>query len=229
MFQELLRIFRANDPLREMGQSFSEMLELSRGITLEAGEIYFSGEEADPEQRIRILQQDVKINKLERKIRKQAITHLTLSGNAPSAPYCLLLMSLVKDVERIGDYAKNLAEVIDFRTGPPVQDDLTEELKDVRARVEGMFETASAVFEASDRERATRLIEEGKQLGRRCDALVERIALSEYDARGAAAAVLGARYYKRIAGHLLNVMTGVVMPLHKLDYYDEDDVEVDSE
>lgn len=226
MLQELLRIFRANDPLREMGRSFSEMLELSRGVTLEAGGIYFSGE-ADPEQRIRLLQQDVQINKLERRIRKQVVTHLSLSGNTPSAPYCLLLMSLVKDVERIGDYAKNLAEVIDFRTGPPAQDELTEELKNVRAGVEGMFETASAVFEASDRERATRLIEEGKQLGRRCDALVERIALSDYDARGAAAAVLGARYYKRIAGHLLNVMTGVVMPLHKLDYYDEDDVEVD--
>lgn len=228
MLQELLRIFRANDPLREMGRSFSEMLELSRGVTLEAGEIYFSGE-SDPEQRIRLLQQDVQINKLERRIRKQVITHLSLSGNTPSAPYCLLLMSLVKDVERIGDYAKNLAEVIDFRTGPPAQDELTEELKNVRAGVEGMFETASAVFEASDRGRATRLIEEGKQLGRRCDALVERIALSDYDARGAAAAVLGARYYKRIAGHLLNVMTGVVMPLHKLDYYDEDDVEVEPE
>ena len=33
--------------------------------------------------------------------------------------------------------------------------------------------------------------------------------------------VLGARYYKRIESHLLNILSGVVMPLHKLDYYDE--------
>jgi len=34
--------------------------------------------------------------------------------------------------------------------------------------------------------------------------------------------VLAARYYKRIESHLLNILSGVVMPLHKLDYFDED-------
>ena len=33
--------------------------------------------------------------------------------------------------------------------------------------------------------------------------------------------VLGTRYYKRIESHLLNILSGVVMPLHKLDYYDD--------
>ena len=30
------------------------------------------------------------------------------------------------------------------------------------------------------------------------------------------------RHYKRVAAHLLNVLSGIVMPLHKLDYYDEE-------
>jgi len=34
--------------------------------------------------------------------------------------------------------------------------------------------------------------------------------------------VLATRYYKRIGGHVLNVLSSVVMPLHKVDYYDED-------
>ena len=33
--------------------------------------------------------------------------------------------------------------------------------------------------------------------------------------------VLGARHYKRILAHLMNVLSGVVMPLHKLDFFDE--------
>lgn len=220
MLNELLKIFRSDDPLAEMSGSFSDMLALAREVTLEAGDIYFTGE-ADPEQRTRLLKQDVKINQLERRIRKHVIAHLSLPGNAASAPYCLLLMSLVKDVERIGDYAKNLAEVIDFRAGPPASDELTAELAEIRSGVEGMFDAASGVFQASDRDRAVELIQEGKNLARRCDALVERIARSDYDARSTAAAVLGSRYYKRIGSHLLNVLTGVVMPLHKLDYYDE--------
>ena len=51
-----------------------------------------------------------------------------------------------------------------------------------------------------------------------------RIARSDYDAATATAMVLGTRYYKRIGGHVLNVLSGVTMPLHKVDYYDEDAV-----
>ena len=44
-----------------------------------------------------------------------------------------------------------------------------------------------------------------------------------YDGRTAAAIVMGTRFYKRIVGHVINILTGVVQPLHKLDYYDEDE------
>ena len=38
------------------------------------------------------------------------------------------------------------------------------------------------------------------------------------------ALVLGTRFYKRIGGHVLNVLSSVVMPLHKIDYYHEESV-----
>ena len=60
---------------------------------------------------------------------------------------------------------------------------------------------------------------------RRCDALIPKIAKAEYSAASTVTVVLGTRYYKRILGHLLNVLSGVVMPLHKLDYCDEKVVE----
>ena len=41
-------------------------------------------------------------------------------------------------------------------------------------------------------------------------------------------AVLGTRYYKRIGGHVLNVLSSVVMPLHKVDYDDEDEIQKSS-
>ena len=220
MLRELLTIFRSGDPLASMGKDFTTMLELSRDLTLEAGRIYF-GTDVNPEERTRLHKRDVAINKLERKIRKRVIAHLSFPGNEPSVPYCLLLMSLVKDVERIGDYAKNLLEGVDLRSGPAPSDEIMAELAEIRAGVEESFAATAAVFTQSDRDRAVDLIDEGKSLAGRCDALVERIAKSDYDARAATAAVLGARYYKRIGGHVLNVLTSVVMPLHRLDYYDE--------
>jgi hypothetical protein len=55
----------------------------------------------------------------------------------------------------------------------------------------------------------------------RCDDLISRVAVSAHDASTTTTLVLGARYYKRIEAHLLNILSGVVMPLHKVDYYDE--------
>lgn len=220
MLRELVSIFRSSKPLSAMGDNFAEMLKLTYETTLQAGEVVF-GAETVPEIRTRIYKQDVKINKLERAIRKQVIAHLSLSGNSASLPYCLLLISLVKDVERIGDYAKNLSEVSDLHPGALPDDPLVAELREIRKGVEAAFAVTADVFTKSDRERAVELIREGRDLGHRCDVLVERVARSEYDAATATAVVLGTRYYKRIGAHVVNVLSSVVMPLHKLDYYDE--------
>ncbi len=220
MLYELLKFFRSAQPLQDMGDNFTKMFELSYHLTREAGEIYF-GKQATPEERTRIYKRDVEINKLQRVIRKQVIAHLSLHGNSPNLPYCLVLVSLVKDVERIGDYAKNLTEVPDIRPGPLPDDEMVAELREIRTGVETAFGEAKETFASSDRERAMTLIQQGRDMAQRSEALIARVARSDYDAGTAVAIVLGARYYKRIGGHVLNVLSSVVMPLHKLDYYDE--------
>ncbi|NIM52129.1 MAG: hypothetical protein GTN78_08175 [Gemmatimonadales bacterium] len=223
MLRELLSIFRSDKPLAEMGENFARMLKLAYEQTVAAGEIYF-GMQAKPEARTQVYMQDVQVNKLERKIRKQVISHLSLRGTSPSLPYCLLLMSLVKDVERLGDYAKNLSEVTELRTDPLPDDEIVAELREIRAGVEAAFAATAEVFAISDRESAVELIRQGRDVAHRCDVLVEKISRSSYDANTATALVLGTRFYKRIGGHVLNVLSSVVMPLHKLDYYDEKEI-----
>ncbi len=221
MLRELIRIFKSSDPLGDMASHFSEMLEIAREITLKAGEMFFESRES-PEERTWIYQQDVKVNELERQIRKEVISHLSLSGNFLDLPYCLLLMSLVKDVERIGDYAKNLTEISEFHAGPLPDDELVAELREIRSSVEAAFSGLADVLARSDREAALNLTRRGKEVARRCDMLVTKAARSSYDASTTAAVVLSTRHYKRIGGHVLNILSSVVMPLHKLDYYDED-------
>jgi phosphate uptake regulator len=223
MLRELLSIFRSGEPLSKMGDNFADMLSLAYDLTLRAGEIFFRMD-ASPEERTAIYKTDVRVNKLERVIRKQVIAHLSLSGNTASLPYCLLLMSLVKDVERIGDYAKNLSEVMEYHFGSLPDDEIMAELREIRVAVEAAFAVTAEVFTTSDRERAGELIQEGRDLAHRCEALVDRIARSGYSASAATAAVLGTRYYKRISAHVINILTSVVMPLHKLDYYDEGEI-----
>ncbi len=220
MLRELLSIFRSGNPLKAMADNFSEMLKLVYELAVMGGNLYFE-KSAAPDDRTQIYKQDIRVNKLERVIRKQVIGHLAVRGNSPDLPYCLALMSLVKDVERIGDYAKNLAEVPDFSPNALPDDETSAELREIRTGVEEILLAGARVFEESDDERAVELIRSGQDLAQRADALIRNIARSSYDASTAVALVLGTRYYKRIAAHMLNVLSSVVMPLHKLDYYDE--------
>ena len=86
------------------------------------------------------------------------------------------------------------------------------------------FKALSVVFGRSDRERAVELIQKGRHAAHRCEALIARIARSNYDAGTVTALVLATRHYKRIGGHVLNILSSIVMPIHKIDYYDEDEV-----
>ena len=220
MLRELLSLFRSNDAIADMGAGFSRMLELATELTLDAGRHFFDGPPT-PDERTSVSARDVQLNKMERRLRKQVITHLALGEGQRDAAYGLLLMSLVKDVERIGDYCKNLSEVYDDGGGPIPDDENAAELRELRTVVEESLSAAAAVFSVSDTDTALDLIRRGREVNRRCDALVKRVAGSDYGAATTTTLVLGARYYKRIESHLLNVLSGVVMPLHKLDYYDE--------
>jgi phosphate transport system protein len=223
MLRELIAILRSDNPLKPMGDNFNRMFQLTKDMALDAGTIFFEGN-APPERRTRLYETDVEVNKLERVIRKQVVAHLSVAGNSPDLPYCLRLMSLVKDVERLGDYAKNLSELVDMYAGELPQDDVLKELKEIRKGVEEAFVAAADILDSSDTERAIEFIRKGRDFAHRCDALIQKISRTEYDAGTTTAVVLATRYYKRFAGHVLNILSSVVMPLHKLDYYDEDEI-----
>ncbi len=226
MFRQLLTIFRSGDPMHTLGEDFVRMLKLAENMTTSSGQIFMGEETAEPS-RLQVYEFDVQVNKLERDIRKRIVAHLSIPGNSSDAAHSLLLMSLVKDVERVGDYAKNLSETAEIQSGVIPDDDNGREMRDIREQVEVAFAAVADTFVTSDHERALALIEKCRGTAQRCDALVARVSRSEYDASTTAALVLGARYYKRINGHLLNVLSSVVMPVYKVDYYDEDEIPKD--
>lgn len=221
MFKELLAILRGDTPLNETTADFERMLALAQDMVLEASEIFWGASNAGA--RLDALRRkDVAVNKLERTIRKRAATHLSLSERKHDVPYNLLMMSLVKDVERLGDYAKNLAEAGALIEAPFPPGPQRDELRAIRDSVEAFVKEAAVVLTASNSQRAVELTEQHRSVAKRCDALLRDLAHSDMQAAHAVTMTLGARYYKRIDGHLLNLVSSVIMPLHKLDYFDED-------
>jgi phosphate uptake regulator len=226
MLKQVLSIFRGKPPLVTATERFSQMLEITQEMILDASAVYW-GKVLSPEERTALYDRDVEVNKLEREIRKLIIAHMSVRVGV-DVPFGLLMMSLVKDVERLGDYAKNLAEVPEMTGQPQLpDDDNARELAEIRQAVETLAGETAQVWAASDAERARELTISGRAVSKRCDKLVAQIAAGDYSAKVAVCLTMGTRFYKRIAGHLLNLLSSVLMPLHKLDYYDEKVLESD--
>jgi len=220
MLKRILAIFSGAAPPDEIQETFNELLSIVEAMVLEAGEIYWKGG-ATEERREALYRRDIDVNRKVRKVRRLVATHLSVSGSTGDVPYGLLMMSLVKDVERIGDYCKNLVDVSQLVPESMPEIPVVGELAEVRESVEILARDARQAFLESDEMRAAVLIQEGRQVSRRCDEIVERTAHSDLGAARAVKISTGARFYKRIEGHFLNLISSVVMPLDKLDFFDE--------
>jgi len=222
VFGKLINYLRGDTLLQSATEDFERMLELTREMIVDASGVYW-GREMKPEELTALYEKDVKVNKFERHIRKRVIAHIS-GPAATEVPYGMLLMSLVKDAERLGDYAKNLSEVpglTGIGDNDLPDDEVVGELDEIRRAVESLAKEGVGVYKRSDDERAKELTVEGRSVLKRCDRLIPRIADSDYTAAVAVHLTLGTRFYKRIEGHLLNLLSSIIMPLHKLDYYDE--------
>jgi phosphate transport system protein len=163
---------------------------------------------------------DHRVNEAEREIRRELVVHASVHGGLDT-PAVLVYMSIVKDVERVGDYAKNLFDVAaDGGQLHDVSD--TEHLQALRDQVAGFIEHCRSTFAARDAERARALLTEGDELLDHFDDLVSALVGGQDQGDKAVARALTHRYFKRIVAHLMNVLSSVVMPIDRIDYFDED-------
>ena len=218
MWLELLSIFRKGDAMETLAGEFREMLQLLKEMSqIVNGHIF--DQDLSLDDRSKVYKLDVRVNKLERSIRKRVVSHVTLSRD--HVPYCLLLMTLVKDAERIGDYWKNISEVSTLGAGKVPEGELKAELREIIDLAMTLMNDLVPILDSSDRERAEELLQIARLTGKRCDQLLVELAKSDFQAAETTAMVLLTRFHKRIIGHSFNILSSVVMPLHKVDFYDE--------
>lgn len=162
---------------------------------------------------------DRRINEAEREVRRDLVVHASVHGTSQVSAV-LIYMSIVKDVERIGDYAKNIFDIANGGADLSDQPD-SAELVAYRDRISEMITEAASAFAEEDTDAANALIAEADGMQDEFDAKVAVLVTSDRPGRESVPRALLFRYYKRIIGHLMNVLSAVVMPLDRLDYYDE--------
>ncbi|MGD8307770.1 MAG: PhoU domain-containing protein [Ignavibacteria bacterium] len=218
MIHEILSIFKSNTLMDRAFQRSNDMLGLTYRMYLQAREVLRKTEHN--QLNIDIFDEDSEVNKYQREVRRDVFNHLVLtSGEQLSSG--LVLISIVIDIERIGDFTKNITEVAinhPQRLHGGVYED---EIIRIENAVEDNFKRSIYVFKNSDEEAARELINNLKWISKSCDDILMSLVKQtdpSITSGSAAALALYIRSLKRIHSHLKNVTTSVVNPFHRIGF-----------
>ncbi len=217
----------ADKPLEEIESLIVQMLQDNRHTFDLAINALIGGTDAKSVGK-EVRKSDKRVNRAEREVRRRLIVHAAIQGERVDLTRVLIAMSVIKDAERVGDQAKNIWDLADAGIDFSTADDL-KWLQGLRDQTSRFIAECSRIYQSRDSEAAHALIPEMDAVLDEYDACVIGQLDSEDGAREAVPRALLCRYLKRITGHLMNVITSLVMPIERLDYYDEKKSDRESE
>ena len=164
---------------------------------------------------------DKRVNKAERAVRRELVVHVSVRGASADIPLVLASMSVVKDAERIGDHSKDIWDIANSGVDLSEAEDIDSLIR-CRDRISSLIGETARVFGERDVEAAHAMLKTEDEIQDEYDDLIDQQLHTDQPAREAVPRALLYRYFKRITAHLMNILTSLVMPIDRLDYYDED-------
>ena len=187
-----------------------KMLERAEGMFgVACGKLLEEGGDVD------IGQSDEDINVGERMVRRMVFQHIMVNPQQ-DLPAGLSLISIVHDVERIGDYAKSLLELNQWLNLCAAEGRYATMCRDIHGQIMPFFGLTLRALRDSDPDAAREVMKKHLDVKKRTDEVV-KVAMEDEDAgRDAVLFTLTSRYLRRVSGHLSNVSSSVVNPLDQL-------------
>ncbi|HEU4319467.1 MAG TPA: PhoU domain-containing protein [Acidimicrobiia bacterium] len=213
----MFSIFRDTDQLATVEQQLHGMLagcqdtfRLATSALFGEEDVKAAGEQLD--------ETDKDLNRTERAIRRELLVHGTVRGADIDTGLMLAYMSISKDIERIGDYCKNIWNLAEMGVTFEGAEDW-EELTRHRHRVAELLERALRAFADQDADAVHEMIPAIREDLQHYDAHIIQFVASDLPGRFSTPRALFYRYLKRISAHLSNTLSSVVMPVDRLDFY----------
>ncbi|NHZ87111.1 MAG: hypothetical protein GWP19_14770 [Planctomycetia bacterium] len=220
MWKELIKIWKSDDLLTQAWDNSYEMLQLSREMFIQS--VTMLRKQSKQKTLVALKKRDREINEFHRNIRRKVMTHLVLQKDSTDIPNGLVLINMVVDIERVGDYCKNILDLAISTPKSFKPEKISIELKAIEDEVIKRFDQTMEAIHSQDSEVAKELIAtHRKMVAKSSDKLADQILKGKITFNSeskAAAVVLYARYLKRIGSHLTNIMTTLVNPFEAIGY-----------
>ena len=218
MIREFLKLLRKDDLLTQAGNACDEMLELCNSMVGASVESLRQREDAQID--LDLYAMDKKLNSFERDVRRKVMTHLSL-GHSEDLSAGLGVVSIVIDIERIGDYTKNILDLARAHPGKLHGGPLENDVKEIETEVLSHFSRTVKAFKDGDEVAASALMKEYKtDISGRCSKIEDQLVSGkvELKASDAVAVALYLRFLKRISAHARNLISSLVNPFHRIGY-----------
>ena len=220
-FREIYEIWRRDNSLNLALKESYEMLGKTHTMFQES--VNLLRDLATTRMNLNIYDADRSINAYQIQVRKRVLRYLAIAGTVDMLPG-LVLTSIVIDIERIGDYTKNITELATTYPGKLDCGSFEQRVIHIEQIVEQLFGEIRSILESSDRQAARRLIDECSRVRGDADQIIDSLIKADHESMGraqTAAVALYVRYLKRVAAHLLNILSSVVNPFESIGYREQ--------
>ncbi len=219
-FKDILQLWRSEDLLAQAWDESCEMLKLSQDMFIESVKHLRQNEDKSVLQELK--KRDWEINAFQKTVRRKVFTHYTVIGDRSDITNGLILVNIVIDIERVGDYAKNIVELALNHPEHLISEDLSDDLHFIEQTVHSRFAKTVEAIESQNIDIAKSLKASYKhEVSKISDNIVNAIISGDlqFGAECTTASIaLYARYLKRIGSHLNNIATSLVNPFDTIGY-----------
>ncbi len=177
-------------------------------------------ERDDASMDIDIFKMDKQLNSFERDVRRKVMTHLAL-GNTADLASGLTLVSIVIDLERIGDYTKNIYDLAVHHPTRLNGGEFEKELKGIEQVALDNFARTAKAFKSGDVDEARSLMQDYKEdISSRCRDVEAQLVQGDTTlaTSDAVSLALYLRFLKRISAHSRNLISSLVNPVDRIGY-----------
>ena len=220
IFKDIVSIWKSEDLLSQAWDESREMLEFSEDMFSSAIKYLRRGVKIKKLKKLK--KEDKKINEFQKNVRKKVVTHFSVSKNIDNLPNGLVLLNMVIDVERLGDYTKNILDMAIYYPEALVSEELLPELNTLENEAMSRIQTTCESVGRQDIVLAEHLLKTHKEsLASVSDDIVHNCISGKIDFENnkqATVVPLYARYLKRIGSHLKNISTTMVNPYEYIGY-----------
>ncbi|MEE8354118.1 MAG: PhoU domain-containing protein [Dehalococcoidales bacterium] len=217
MFRALASLRKSESFMRAIVGKFGEMLAKDEWLFCQAWATIDGAPDLD-KVRQPFYDEDRAVNAIEQDIRRMLVEHLSVHP-APDIPGTLVLMSLVKDAERIGDYSKNIFELgIMLRGVKMPLMKYYDRLAATRDQLVENFPLLRQAFAESDETLAGTVLKSYGTIKNTCNGILKDLVDDDLPTKEAVASALLSRYLKRVSSHISNIASGLTNPLDQIDF-----------